>query len=229
MSLDNALRWTECLLAFALLLQSIEHLARPRASVETLLFGLRLGLCALAMPGIAGPWAIWGLWLTSIMLLWRYDGPYNGGADRMGLLVLTMVSVALAWPAHAGLAMGYLAVQVTLSYFVSGWVKLRNPNWRDGTALANVFRFSAYPVSDDLRALAHRPGLLFCAGWAVILLEVFFPLAILHRNLLALALGATATFHFVNAVVFGLNRFFWVWLSGYPALFWLQERLSLLY
>jgi len=32
-------------------------------------------------------------------------------------------------------------------------------------------------------------------------------------------------FHLGNACIFGLNRFFWVWLAAYPSILWLQGRI----
>jgi hypothetical protein len=37
-------------------------------------------------------------------------------------------------------------MQLVLSYFISGWVKVVNGDWRSGAALRDVFLFSAYPV-----------------------------------------------------------------------------------
>jgi hypothetical protein len=111
-----------------------------------------------------------------------------------------------------------------LSYFISGQVKIANPDWRSGRALQDVFAFSAYPVSEDLRRLADRPRLLWAASWAVMLFEVLFPLAMLHQAVLIVALCIAALFHVANACLFGLNRFVWVWVSAYPSILWLQER-----
>ena len=163
----------------------------------------------------------------SLVALNRFNGPYNGGADRMGLLILICLCLQHLAPniAVAELAFGYLAMQLVLSYFISGWVKLANPDWRSGRALRDVFAFSAYPVSEDLRGWSERPGLLLAASWAVILFEVAFPLSILSQPTLSAALVVAAVFHFANACLFGLNRFFWVWLAAYPSLLWLQQRL----
>ena len=124
------------------------------------------------------------------------------------------------------IALGYLAVQLTLSYFVSGWVKVINPDWRSGQALIDVFRHSAYPVSQQLRRLADFPRLLFTAGWAVIGLELVFPLTLLDPRALAVGLALCAMFHVSNAIHFGLNRFVWAWISAFPALIWFQGRLG---
>ena len=62
-------------------------------------------------------------------------------------------------------------------------------------------------------------------SWAVILFELVFPLTLLSRQTLVAGLVVAATFHLANACLFGLNRFFWTWLSVYPAILWLQARL----
>lgn len=28
-----------------------------------------------------------------------------------------------------------------------------------------------------------------------------------------------------NACLFGLNRFFWIWIMAYPSMFWFQQRI----
>jgi len=143
-------------------------------------------------------------------------------------LVLTSCLLAHLAPSPywQEMALGYLAVQLTLSYFVSGWVKVINPDWRSGQALVDIFRYSAYPVSRNLRGLADRPGLLWVGGWAVIALELVFPLTMLDPHALALGLGLCAAFHISNAIHFGLNRFVWAWISAFPALIWFQDRLG---
>lgn len=103
-------------------------------------------------------------------------------------------------------------------------MKVVNPDWRSGRALRDVFLFSAYPVSENLRSLADHPRLLFVAGWTVIILELAFPFALISAPTLFAALTLTASFHLANAVLFGLNRFFWLWLAAYPSLIWFQGR-----
>lgn len=224
MSLDAALRLTEILLGLALLQQSVEHLYGPKR--DRLLFAARASLCALLVCGLFTSAALAGLALFSLLILRRYNGPYNGGADRMGLLALWCLMAAHFLPEERWreIAFGYLGVQLVLSYFISGWVKVVNPDWRSGRALQDVFFFSAYPVAENLRRLADRSSLLFAASWSVILLELAFPFALLSQTTLIAALCLTAAFHLANACLFGLNRFFWTWLAAYPALVWLQER-----
>lgn len=225
MSIDAAIRLTEILLACALVQQSLEHLRAGRD--EALLFGARIALCVLLIFGVAPAWMSLALVGLSLLILRRFGGPYNGGSDRMGLLALCCLCAAHFMPTERWreYVIGYLAAQLVLSYFLSGWVKVVNQDWRSGRALRDVFQYSAYPVSENLRGLAERPRLLLVASWAVIGFELVFPLALVSQATLLLALAVAALFHLANACLFGLNRFFWTWLAVYPAILWLQHRL----
>lgn len=225
MSVDAALRITEILLACAFIQQSLEHLRAGRD--ETLLFAPRIVLCGLLILGVAPQWTVLALFVVALLILRRFHGPYNGGSDRMGLLALTCLCAAHFAPSERWreYIIGYLAAQLVLSYFLSGWVKVVNPAWRNGTALQDVFRFSAYPVSEDLRRWAERPRILLAASWAVMLFELAFPLALISQATLIVALVIAALFHLANACLFGLNRFVWTWIAVYPALLWLQQRI----
>jgi len=225
MTLQFAARLTEILLAFALIQQSLEHLTRFKN--ERMLFGARIVLCGLVIAGIASPWPLVALAGLSLLILVRFQGPYNGGSDRMGLLALWCLTLSrlLPTPPLQELAFGYLGAQLTLSYFISGGVKIVNPDWRSGRALADVFRFSAYPVSEDMRRWADKPQVLLAMSWAVMGFELVFPLTLLWKPALIAGLVVAGTFHLANACLFGLNRFFWTWLAVYPAILWLQGRL----
>lgn len=225
MTLDAAIRLTEVLLALAFLQQSIEHLRRFRG--EQILFALRIVLCGLVIAGVVTPWPLAGLALLSLVMLRRFQGPYNGGSDRMGLLALWCLTLAQVLPAGPAreIAFGYLCAQLVLSYFIAGWVKILNPDWRNGRALRQVFAFSTYPVSESLRGWAERPRVMRAMSWAVMLFEIGFPLTLISQPTLAVGLALAAAFHLANACLFGLNRFFWTWLAVYPAIIWLQARL----
>jgi hypothetical protein len=224
MSLEAAARLTEVLLALVLIQQGLEHLRGFRN--ERALFLARTGLCLLVMSGVGAPWPFVGLAVLSLFILQRFQGPYNGGSDRMGLLALWCLALSrfMPTPEAQEVFFGYLGVQLVLSYFIAGWVKVVNPDWRAGRALRDVFRFSAYPVSEDLRGWADRPRVMLVMSWAVMLFELAFPLTMVSRGALIVGLAIAATFHLANACLFGLNRFFWTWLAVYPAILWLQGR-----
>lgn len=225
MTLDLALRITEILLGFAFMQQSLEYLYREKET--RILFAIRLGLSLFLAFGLWSHWICALLCLNSFFILKRFQGPYNGGSDRMGNLVLFCVFLAHWLPAqeYKELAFGYLALQLTLSYFISGWVKIVNPEWRSGKALIDVFVFSAYPASEQLRNWAHKSFTLTAMSWAVMLFELIFPLLLLTQISLIAGLVIAASFHLANACLFGLNRFFWTWLTAYPSILFLQQRL----
>lgn len=218
------MRFLEIGLCVAVLLRAVEHTDKDRA-----LFAMQ-GLAALVLLfGILRAQMVCGLWILSLWQLYRFQGPYNGGADKTALLCVTCLLAAHAAPTPfwQELALAYLAVQIILSYFVSGWVKLRNPDWRSGQALSDVFAFSAYPVAENLRFIAHHRSLTRAASWLVIVLEVAFPLSFLVETTLLTALVLAGAFHLLNALLFGLNRFLWIWLASYPVLLWFQDRMIL--
>lgn len=161
MNLETAIRLTEILMDFAFIQQSIEHLTV--FTNERRLFLVWLVLALLLIIGIQTAWVSLLLLLVGLAILQRFQSPYNGGADRMGLLVLSCLCLVHLAPTlrWQELAFGYLALQLLFSYFISGWVKIVNPGWRSGRALQDVFQFSAYPVSEHLRSWLKSPRLLF--------------------------------------------------------------------
>jgi hypothetical protein len=221
---EHAQRLTEVLMGLAFIQHSAEHcISTPTVRY---LFLPRIVFAALLVIGIESRWMDLGLVFVGALLLRRFQGPYNGGSDRMGFLILLCVCIS-RWapsPYWQQIALGYLALQLTLSYAVSGWVKIVRREWRSGEALVDVFRFSAYPVSESLRGFSRSPRLLLVMSWWVMLFEVLFPIALFNSTALKVALVITATFHLLNACLFGLNRFVWIWLAAYPSLLWFQER-----
>lgn len=224
---EFAVRATEVLLALAFLQQCAEHIFGSHAGPA--LFVWRAGLSILLLLGPYSHWTLLALSVHSLLILHRFQGPYNGGSDRMGLLILYCLCLSRWLPGGilSEAAFGYLGVQVIVSYFVSGQVKIVNRDWRSGQALSDVFRFSVYPVAESLRALASRRQLLFFASWGVMIFEVLFPLAFLNSATLIMALAIAILFHLANACLFGLNRFVWFWIAAYPALLWLHTRVVL--
>jgi hypothetical protein len=227
LTFESALRATEILLALAFLQQSAEHVFGSRDARS--LFFWRAVMSIGLLLGYYSEWTLLAMSAHSLLILNRYQGPYNGGSDRMGLLILYCLCLSRWLP--EGLpkeaAFGYLGFQVIVSYFVSGQVKIINRDWRNGQALQDVFSFSTYPVAESLRALAKRPRLLWAASWAVMLFEVLFPLSFLNSTTLIWALVVGMAFHVANACLFGLNRFVWFWIAAYPSLIWLHCRLVL--
>jgi hypothetical protein len=228
MSLETAIRLTEILLSIALIQQSLEHLSGLRDEIPHYL--CRLGLSVLLLAGVQTQWVSLLLFVNALLLLRRFQGPYNGGSDLLSILLITALAAVHFVPEGRWqeYVLGYLGLQVVFSYFKSGWSKVIHRDWRTGQALVDVFEFSVYPASEATRRWASRPRLLCAAGWAVILLELLFPLALLSPAALTIFLVLAMSFHVANFVLFGFNRFVWVWAAAYPSLIWLEARLDLL-
>jgi hypothetical protein len=156
----------------------------------------------------------------------RFRGSYNGGSDSMTALVLVcLVPAALgAGDALLGkVALGYLAVQAVLSYFVAGVIKLKEPSWRTGSALSALVALPKYQAPRAALRLLSRAPLACASAWLVMLFEVSFPLALLSTRCCLTYLGLALIFHVANAAILGLNRFVFAWAAAYPSLLYLSQ------
>ncbi len=225
MLLEQAVRYSEIILALAYAQQSVEYVRGLQP--EKTLGVVRLLLSFLLLMGFQPVLVEAGLLIVACVLLYRFQGPYNGGSDCMSILVLLclFLSHIAPTPFWQQLALGYLAFQLTFSYFQSGYIKIINADWRSGQALADVFAITAYPVSEHARRWAQSPQLMFVMSWSVIVFELLFPLSLMNHYALIVALAIAAMFHLANACLFGLNRFFWIWPAAYPIILWFQSRL----
>lgn len=193
-------------------------LARGFVALLVLRLGLALALLGSAYLPLALP-LLGGAVLTSL----RFRGSYNGGSDSMMVVLWFGLSLAAFWPELYGgpaIGLGYIAVQGGLSYFVAGLVKAKVPGWWTGLELIRATQLPTYDVAPWARRLFGRPRVARAAALSMLALELLFPLALLGRPVALGFLLLLGVFHGINAVVFGLNRFFWTWPATYPALYW---------
>jgi hypothetical protein len=171
------------------------------------------------------------LFLGTLLLLTRWRGAFNGGSDFMTIVVLTGLLIGalgsamgqheIAW--QAGLI--YIAIHSASSYFLSGGVKLFNPDWRSGKALPLFLDGGIYgPLASD--SLFRNRAVAILCSWAFILWETAIPIAFLNPVLMLLYCGIGIVFHFLVFWFFGLNRFFFAWLATYPALIFAAIHLA---
>ncbi len=187
-----------------------------------LLLWLRAGLAVTLMAGYLPLAGAVALFVLALLLLFRWRGAFNGGSDFMTLVGLTGLLIAHSVGAYAGMAQGwraglwYVALQAITSYFMSGWVKLLRPQWRSGRALPFFLDTGVYgPLAAD--SVFRRPLVARTCAWSFTVWEGCFPLALLDVRLAALFCAVAAAFHFGVFWYFGLNRFFWAWLTTFPA------------
>ena len=168
------------------------------------------------------------LLLTTVLILIRWRGSFNGGSDYMTLIVLLSLLLAEGFPQIGGVALGalwYMAIQACSSYFKAGIIKIKRPNWRQGIALKSFLQTSIYQKTNFVSWLEKSPKVLFIGSWAVMLFEVAFPLALVNNAYCTILVLTAILFQLGNIYFFGLNRFLYAWLPTYPALFYCSGTL----
>jgi hypothetical protein len=233
----EALRLTSVLTALALLIQNLEFW-RLRKRLEPLelrfgpgVFSGLLGLQLASLLGVivapsSSPLPVSVLFVSTLLVSVHFRGRFSGGADSMGLVLLSGLSVAAWWPEHTSTALIYVGVQSTLSYLIAGAAKLRRPRWRTGEALRSFFGTgSPYDVPESFQAFLKRGQLAQGASWIIILFELILGAALFDSRWLLIWISAAMLFHFLNFIAFGLNRFWWIWIATYPALIFLSQTL----
>jgi hypothetical protein len=189
------------------------------------LLSVQLAVCALLLALGPSP-ALVVIAMTTLLVCARFRGTFNGGSDSMTVLALLGLSVAALFPARPRVALGglgYIALQATLSYFVAGVIKLKEPSWRRGRALAGFSQLPRYGVPAGARALLGRPVLGRFAAWTILLFECAFPLALLGPRICLPFLVLSLVFHVLNDALFGLNRFLFAWAAAYPAIYYVSQ------
>lgn len=190
----------------------------------------RLAAAAITLVLHANVWALGALFFSSWLISIRWRGTLNGGSDSMTLVVALSVWIAELnrdQPAITKIALGYIAVQLTASYWIAGLAKLCSPSWRNGSALAAFFETPGYDSPPAwVKSFFTKPSVLTKAAvFSIILFECAFPVAWLDSGACAIFLGLAIVFHLMNFFVFGLNRFVFAWIAAYPALWFWSERI----
>ena len=183
---------------------------------------LRAGAAASLFAG-SSPASVSLLFISNILMLIRWRGAFNGGSDFMTLIVLTGLLVAqlaspIVGPVTAWKAgLWYVSIHAMSSYFISGAIKLFSREWRNGTALPYFLDGGLYGPLKPHSLLRNRAVAMLCS-WGFIVWECCFPLAMAGPLWAMVCCGIAAVFHFLVFRFFGLNRFFWAWLSSFPAI-----------
>ncbi len=172
---------------------------------------------------------IFFLFMTALLISLRFRGSFNGGSDYMTLIILSSLCVANFLPktiVQMG-ALYYIAFQVTTSYFLAGIVKAKQKEWRSGIALITFIESPNYNPPKFLKDILKIKKLSLLSSWAVMLFEICFPLIFIQNSYGALIWIILAfLFHFINVILFGLNRFLVIWTATYPALYFVVNNFS---
>lgn len=204
-------------------------------------FGLQAAAVAVSalflLLGVTSPWPT-GL-LLALWLLNHYRNAYGmDGADQMTVIVLAGLFLAELTP-HSEttwkICLWFVGLQSVLSYFTAGIYKIIAKGWRSGESLTLVMSTEGYGRLDLSTLLRRQPPLGKSLSWILLAFECLFPAVLFAGPAVCLVfLVAGVIFHFLNAVIMGLNNFFWAFVATYPAVYfcsatswaWIVERLG---
>lgn len=160
--------------------------------------------------------------VTAVLLSGRSSFGMDG-ADQMSTITFLALAVQamVPTPAVTKAVLTFLALELALSYLVSGVAKMFGPMWRNGSAIWGILSTRSYGTPRLGLWLIWRPGVCRILTWSVILTECMFPLALVLPAPLAWGLIALGlAFHLGTAFLMGLNTFLWSFGAVYPALIW---------
>ncbi|MBE2269422.1 MAG: hypothetical protein IAE80_14400 [Anaerolinea sp.] len=191
-----------------------------------------LALVGLVVVPVDSP--ITPLLLTVIVgstLLFNARQTYGGdGADQMlSLLALTLLLCLNPFSTPLTLSAGlwFIALQACTAYCAAGVAKLISPVWRGGDAVYKVFNTGSYGIASVGQYLGKHKTMRLLLSWSVMIAETLFPLVLFLPapfNWVFLAWGAV--FHLLNALIMGLNTFFWAFLATYPAILFVSAQMQ---
>jgi hypothetical protein len=194
---------------------------KPGVSIILL---LRL-LCSIYLfidPISQGTTYLLGLIVVTSLLLAIRNPIGNDGSDQMSVII--SISLFIAFLFHdtkiAAVSLYFIAAQSILSYVIAGSAKMLSKKWQSGAAVFQIMNTESYGSERIARYLQRStPVISAVMAWNVMLCEAsFFTVVILPYPYFFIFLFWGLIFHFYNAVIMGLNNFFWVFLSTYPAI-----------
>jgi hypothetical protein len=220
------------------ILRTRPQLSSPwRRSVTDHIFGYRATLCLVVCRLVCAALLLFRaaaiqdsgllvlLILTGAALQFRHLVSGDGSDQMINIVLVGLLVSTLSGGTLIAAGFGFIAFQSILSYLTSGIVKAISPIWRTGDAVSMILRTQTYGTPRLAFWLSQRPGLDKFLAWGVIAFETMFPMALLLPTPAFIAiLGLGVVFHLTNAVVMGLNVFFWAFVSTYPSLIYLHSR-----
>lgn len=221
-------RWSELRSEYQFLPQFIQRfldfIMNEKYFTSMMKVRLELSIVLFLFPYLT--WLFVFLFLSTFLVTLRWRGSFNGGSDYLMLIILLTLCVGLIIPGLAKAALWYITIQVLSSYFLAGLHKVRKEKWSRGIAVAQFVNSPNYDPPSFVVRIINNTSMAKIITWAVLVFELAFPLAIINSKLCAMFLVMGFCFHLGNFVVFGLNRFFWVWTASYPALWYCAYSLS---
>lgn len=172
---------------------------------------LILILALFAKP--AHPLLVLAIAFIHLLICLRFRGLFNGGSDMMVFVIATGLIIGNKF------GLFYIAIHTSYSYFKAGIVKVIQPSWRSGLAISQFFGTSLYSSFQRFeKHLQNQKPLGLILSYSVLAFELLIPLLFIFPKSAPIFFVLAIVFHIVNSIVFGLNRFFWIWLAAWPAI-----------
>ena len=232
MTLTFALQLTYSLLSLTMAMQGLEmfFISRKSEFIGVWKFDqtfLNLKVISFSQVIIASicliypnPYLFLLLFLSHLLVCIRFRGTFNGGSDMMIFVLLTGVLICsfAATEKVKSLGLIYISIHALYSYFKAGLVKFLEADWRNGLALPIFLSRSLYSNTRAVgRWLSAKPGLGLVLCWITILFELSAAILWFEPRFTVLYCVIAGLFHFFIFLSFGLNRFFWAWMTAWPA------------
>lgn len=165
----------------------------------------------------------------SCLLNIRHFQGKDGADESIMVLLFGLTTYYLIGPTaylrFAGIA--FIVAQISLSYFISGYYKIKSKTWRSGKAIQNVLATRIYGQPSLVFTMKNRYIAIF-ACWIVVIWELTFPLIFVIASPFAFFwLFMGVFFHLAMACIMGLNTFMMSFLSSYPLFFFALYRLAI--
>ena len=162
--------------------------------------------------------------IVATLIIMHSRQVYGGeGSDQMSLIIsiclLTGGGIFMNHGYMAQISLFFLAAQSCLSYTAAGIAKLISPKWRSGYATFEIFNTASHGSLNVASFLSKNRALSYTLSWSAILFESSFAVCLISPwPVLLSILTLGIIFHFVNAIVMGLNSFLWIFVATYPAI-----------
>lgn len=163
--------------------------------------------------------------LLIVLAIRGADG--KNGADHMAkMMFLAIFAGTLStspWVWRSTLY--FITGQLIIAYSTSGWIRMRERGWWNGSLLIRVLRQEGYG-NRFAWSLAKRAPSAAAVGSSIVLLFecLSLPALLLPPDALLVFLALGVCFHIANALIIGLNTFFWTFVSAYPA-YWFTSQM----
>ena len=179
---------------------------------------------SVAAPKIAGATAITLLLFIQLTLYIRSFLTMTA-ADQLNTILLAYLVINAWFPKAGSLCCFAIAIQTLFCYFSNGLIKAIEPRWTSGIHLKAILltgNYSRKAIAKIAEKMPQKSLSRVVIAWE--LAAVITPF--LPQTILYIYLACGILFHGFIAVAMGLNTFFWSFLSTYPAILYLNQRLN---